>query len=269
MPVDDRSVLALMKLGLTEYEARIYDVLIRYGPKKAGELSFFSKVPRPKTYGALQELSRKGLVEAIPERPERYLAASPNEKLFPVANKLMEETQQVVDAVQSLTLTYESLKYVHREKPPEKEVLWSVYERSNVTKMLNTMIEGANSTIRVVTSANGLVRYYKSHADLFEQARSRGVRISMIAAVTQDNQKVARELKALLNLKSFEDLPAVTYVSVDSREMLVVESSPDNYDEKKGKDIGVYTDNPLLVRMLEALFDKLSGEAETRSKPKA
>jgi DNA-binding MarR family transcriptional regulator len=56
-----------MKLGLTEYEARIYSVLVKLGPKKAGEISFFSKVPRPKTYGALRELQRKGLIEVLPE----------------------------------------------------------------------------------------------------------------------------------------------------------------------------------------------------------
>src|SRR2546425_3136212 len=54
LAADEFSVQSLMKLGLTEYEARIYVVLSKMGPRNASEISFLGKVPRPKTYGAIR-----------------------------------------------------------------------------------------------------------------------------------------------------------------------------------------------------------------------
>src|SRR6266568_4963025 len=60
LAADEFSVQSLMKLGLTEYEARIYVVLTKMGPRNASEISFLGKVPRPKTYGAIRSLERQG-----------------------------------------------------------------------------------------------------------------------------------------------------------------------------------------------------------------
>jgi sugar-specific transcriptional regulator TrmB len=64
LAVEDKEVAALRRLGMTEYEARIYLALIRMGPKKASEVSYFGQVPRTKTYSTIRELERKGLDRA-------------------------------------------------------------------------------------------------------------------------------------------------------------------------------------------------------------
>ena len=69
LSVDERELSALRHLGLTEYESRIYLILVKSGPIKAGEISFFGQVPRTKTYGAIRELERKGLLRVIPGKP--------------------------------------------------------------------------------------------------------------------------------------------------------------------------------------------------------
>ena len=65
MSVEEKEVAALQRLGLTEYESKIYLVLVRKGSIKASEVSFFGQVPRTKTYGAIKELERKGLLHVI------------------------------------------------------------------------------------------------------------------------------------------------------------------------------------------------------------
>src|SRR6266496_1168298 len=71
LAADEFSVQSLMKLGLTEYEARIYVVLTKMGPRNASEISFLGKVPRPKTYGAalraLRSVERKGPRQGLQE----------------------------------------------------------------------------------------------------------------------------------------------------------------------------------------------------------
>src|SRR5260370_6991714 len=76
LAADEFSVQSLMKLGLTEYEARIYVVLTKMGPRNASEISFLGKVPRPKTYGALRRLETKRLLRIIPAQPHKYMTAS-------------------------------------------------------------------------------------------------------------------------------------------------------------------------------------------------
>ena len=257
MPTEENMAHALMKVGLTEYESRIYVALVQYGPKRAGEISFISKVPRPKTYGALRELIRKNLVEVIPEKPERYMAASPNEKLVPLVNRLMDDTQHLLDIVQSLSLTYESLKYVYRDKSPEKSTLFSVFGRKNTIQMLNTLFENARQMIRIVTSEKGLVRYYKFYSSLIEESRSRGIKIYMLTTISQENQKIARELKDLIDIKSIEEILPINYILIDSDEMFTIECFPDDYDNKTGKDVAVHTKNPVLIKMFEFFFSLL------------
>ena len=85
---EEAEIAAIRRLGLTEYEARIYLNLIRMGPIKASELSFFAQVPRTKTYGAVKLLVQKNLVRIIPGKPELYAAQSPIEGLAPLVTKL-------------------------------------------------------------------------------------------------------------------------------------------------------------------------------------
>jgi sugar-specific transcriptional regulator TrmB len=45
-------------------------VLIKMGPIKASELSFFGQVPRTKAYGVIKELERIGPLRTVPGKPE-------------------------------------------------------------------------------------------------------------------------------------------------------------------------------------------------------
>src|SRR5438874_1142478 len=134
LAADEFSVQSLMKLGLTEYEARIYVVLTKMGPRNASEISFLGKVPRPKTYGAIRGLESKGLLRIVPGKPERYMAVSPNDVLIPLVEKLNKETTECVQVVENLAMAFESSRYVYTEKPYERYDLWSVRGRDKVYK---------------------------------------------------------------------------------------------------------------------------------------
>jgi len=175
--IEQSNVNALMRLGLTEYEARIYIALVKSGLSRAGELSFISNVPRTKTYGALKELMRKGLVRAIPERPEKYLAASPNETLFPLVERLSEDLRRAEETIQNLALSYESMKYVRKVEPYEKSGFWVLKGRSEIYGKLNELFNNAERSIHVITTSNGIVRSYKSNARALEKCKSKGVEI--------------------------------------------------------------------------------------------
>src|SRR3989442_2010450 len=194
LAADEISVQSLMKLGLTEYEARIYVVMKKMGPRNASEISFLGKVPRPKTYGAIRGLESKGLLRIVPGKPERYMAVSPNDVLVPLVEKLNRETTECVSVVENLTMAFESSRYVYTEKPFERFDLSSVKGREKVYKRVQDLIGEAKVNVFFATTANGLVRIYKAHSEVLEQASERGAKARIIAPVNQTNSSVAREL---------------------------------------------------------------------------
>src|SRR3989449_5970355 len=139
LAADEFSVQSLMKLGLTEYEARIYVVLVKMGPRNASEISFLGKVPRPKTYGAIRGLESKGLLRIVTGKPERYMAVSPNDVLIPLVDKVSRETSECVQVVENLSVAFESSKYVYTEKPYERYDLWSVGDERRFTNRGRTL----------------------------------------------------------------------------------------------------------------------------------
>jgi len=257
LAIEEKELSALRHLGLNEYESRIYLVLVRKGPIKAGEASFFGEVPRTKTYGAIRELERKGLLRVIPGKPELYAPTSPSEALMPRITKLNKEVKDTEELVHALALTYESSKYVKGEVPEEANDCWKLEGREAIFDKLTQIINGASKAVIYCTSASGLIRAYKAHSEVLEGARKRGATVRFLAQISAENSGVARELGEVVDLKRSEKPFADSFVSVDSKELVVVESRPDDLRTDRGSDLAIWTTNKLLVEFHEQLFDRV------------
>ncbi len=271
LAADEFSVQSLMKLGLTEYEARIYVVLVKMGPRNASEISFLGKVPRPKTYGAIRGLESKGLLRIVTGKPERYMAVSPNDVLIPLVEKVSRETAECVQVVENLSMAFESSKYVYTEKPYERYDLWSVRGRDKVYKRVQDMIGEAKVNVFFSTTANGLVRLYKVHSETLEKAAERGAKVRVAAPVNQTNASVARELAEVIEVRN-ATVPMPRFVTADSAEIIFTEDIPDDTNVTSGQDVGTWTNDPLLVKTHEKIFDQVWGtlkSSETTAKAKA
>jgi len=257
LAVEEKEVAVLRRLGLTEYEARIYLALIRMGPKKASEVSFFGQVPRTKAYGAIRELARKGLVQIIPGKPEVYTPSSPSEFLMPLVTKLEGEVKDSESLVQELAVLYESSKYVKREIPRATSGFWEIEGRQDVFSKLNQVMAGAAKSINYYTSASGLIRAYKAHSEILEKARKQGAVVRVLSPISSENAGVARELSELVELKRLDNPLRASFVAVDTRELVVIESNPDDFRTDRGSDAAIWTTNKLLVELHEQLFERV------------
>jgi sugar-specific transcriptional regulator TrmB len=257
LSVEEPELGALHRLGLTDYEARIYLVLVRKGPVKASELSFFGQIPRAKTYGVINELERKGLVQIIPGKPEAYAAVSPGEVLMPVVNKLARELTDTSGIVQDLMLTFETNKYVKHDGPKEADGFWEIQGRRGVFNKVTQIISDASKTVNYCTSSTGLVRAYKVHCDTLEKVSKKGVAVHVLSPVDPENASVAREMSEILELKILDKPFGQNFVAVDGRELVVIETLPEDLRTDQGADKGVWTTNRLIVELHEQLFDRL------------
>jgi len=69
----------LVRLGLTQYEARAYVALIRRDGSTPAEIAKFASVPRPRIYDVIASLVAKGLASERPGRTAKFVATPPDE----------------------------------------------------------------------------------------------------------------------------------------------------------------------------------------------
>ena len=67
----------LLRLGLTEYEAKTYIAIISLNTGSISEICTRSSVPRSRTYDVLARLQERGLVERLDSTPIKYKAQDP------------------------------------------------------------------------------------------------------------------------------------------------------------------------------------------------
>src|SRR5207237_57431 len=193
LAADEFSVQSLMKLGLTEYEARIYVVLTKMGPRNASEISFLVKVPRPKTYGAIRGLE---------------------------------------------------------------------------SKRLQNLISEAKVNVCFTTTTNGLVRVYKAQSEVLEKAAQRGAKVKVVAPVNQTNASVARELAEVIEVRNVT-VPIMHFASADSAEIIFLEDIPDDTNVNAGQDVATWTNDPLLVKSHEKIFETIWSTLQPKEAMKA
>jgi sugar-specific transcriptional regulator TrmB len=86
-------VEGLLKLGLTEYEAKAYATLVGMGEATAREVHELCGVPRTRIYDILRDLGSKGFVEFVQGSPTYYRAVEPDR----VMERLRDELVSCID----------------------------------------------------------------------------------------------------------------------------------------------------------------------------
>lgn len=115
----------------------------------------------------------------------------------------------------------------------------------------------ASKSINYCTSAAGLIRAYKAHSEILEGARKRRATVRFLAQISTENSGVARELSEIVELKRLEKPFMNNFVSVDSENLVVIESRPDDLRTDRGSDLAIWTTNKLLIELHEQLFDRV------------
>jgi sugar-specific transcriptional regulator TrmB len=92
----------LQKLGFTENEAKTYVGLLSLNEATAREIHEYTHVPRPRIYGVLERMARKGYVEVREGTPTYFKGLDPEqltEKLRKEFLFSLNETLKELDSV--------------------------------------------------------------------------------------------------------------------------------------------------------------------------
>jgi HTH-type transcriptional regulator, sugar sensing transcriptional regulator len=260
----------LRDFGLNTYESKLWTALLSRGISTAGELSDIANVPRSRAYDVLESLEKKGFIVMKLGKPIKYIAVPPAEVVERVKKKLKEDADKQTSIIDQLrgSEVLDELNLLHTqgvELIEPMELSGALKGRGNLYNHLESMINGAEKTICIMTSEEGFSRKIDSFTNSLRRAKERGVTVKIaVTEMTPKSKKMINTIKDFAQVRGV-DIKARFFV-VDGKEitfMLVDDKSiHPTYDS------GVWVNTKLFAKAVEDMFNLAwEGKAEiTESK---
>lgn len=153
---------SLQALGFSEYEARAYVGLLRFGPLNGYELAKRTGLPRANVYEVLARLEERGAVlRSATPGGLRYRAVDPEELLARLRDATERRLERARQALRRVT------------PPPEDAWLWNLEGYAAVLDHARAQVEGAQRHLWIALSPPEAAALQASVA----RAEGRGVRV--------------------------------------------------------------------------------------------
>jgi len=258
MIVKEEFLSRLRKIfDLNLYEVKVWTALLSRGTSTAGELSNISDVPRSRTYDILESLEKKGFIIMKLGKPIKFVALKPEEVVERVKKNLVRDAQDKSKRLEKLKgddvleelsgLFTQGVKFVE-----PTDLSGSMRGRQNVYNHLDMLVRDAEKTITIVTTSDGLNRKMEALMPSLEKARKRGAIIRIAAPINKNNEKIAKELSKVAEVRNMEDIKT-RFTIIDGNQVMFMllddEKFHPNYD------IGVWINTEFFARALEQLFE--------------
>lgn len=185
---------SLLRYGLTNYEARVFDAVVTQGRSAATELSLASGVPRSRIYDILSSLARKGWVSISDTAPIVYTAKSMDEiqhKLDVFEKGFRHARGKVMEQLRA-NLTDE-------QKPDALSAIGLTIDTRETLGELYPVIGAATDRIWLNNPDDILI---DAIFDVLLAARKRGVRVRLLSAKGKLTDENVRRLRSEFELKT-------------------------------------------------------------------
>jgi sugar-specific transcriptional regulator TrmB len=241
---------ALLRLGFSKNEVKIYLFLARHGAQKAQKIAESLGVPRTEAYKVLRELENKGIIFKILERPMRFMVV-PLEKILEedleARRQRIHKLEKKKDELMSLWQTLPKAN----EEQDVKETLQIIEGRRQISARVANILRGTHRQIRVVVSDRHLVWLFNS--TFFEEINKKGeIEARILTDLSQTSAFVMEQLEmpscdfAFLHMKG-----QPSFIVSDSGNLILL---MENSDEKFS---AMETTYKSMLTSYTALFDLL------------
>jgi len=234
---------ALKDYGLSEKEARIYIICLRFGSASVVSISRKAKLPKSTCYDLLNALSEKGLVSTIIKNGARFFEAS-NPAVF--TDALDEKKKQIESVLPSLVAIKNSVV----EKPNV-----TFYEGIDGIRTIFNDIISSGKDVRILGNFSNFKNVARHVAPRFiEQRVAKKIFCKYISEASAISRKVKKADKKELRETRITDLMnnqnAECYI-YGTKVALVVMS--------RDEPVGVIIDNQHIAGLQTMLFENLWG----------
>lgn len=243
------------------YEVRIWTALLSRGMATAGELSDIGNVPRSRSYDVLETLEKKGFVMMKLGKPIRYLAVEPEEILKRLKDGIKVSAENRVKSLEKIRGedVFRELDILYKQginKVDPYSLSGAVKGRDNVYSQIRGMLERAEKSVTIATTAEGILRKSRRFKSLLIKLSEDGVRIRI---AVPSHATVPPELKAVAKIKPIDKLNT-RFVLVDDKEVLFMVA--DDKDTHETIDTAVWVNTPFFAKAFSTMFNNTWNSAE-------
>lgn len=242
--------------GLNLYEVKIWTALLSRGVSTAGELSDIADVPRSRSYDVLESLEKKGFVVMKIGKPIKYIAVEPAEVVERVKKNIKQSADEQVDKLEDLKATdvISELSNLHQqgvELTEPHDMSGSLRGRHNLYNHMELTLRGAEKSVTIMTTSEGFQRKVEGFKPIFEQLKSRGVEIKIVAPITEDCRATVEDLNDLVEVRHHEN--RARFIVVDGQEVIFMVM--DDAEVHPTYDVGIWVNTPFFASALDSLFN--------------
>lgn len=179
---DEEATAALQRLGLSNYEARVFTALQKLGTGTAREVHEEADVPRSQVYGTAESLEDRGLIEVQHSNPITYRPVDLAEARDRLEERFEESQDQAFDYL-------ESVRDQRAAGGEEREDIWTITGSAAVTNRLQSLIPEADEALVVGVQSAAYLTDDLVDA-LVEQAES-GVNVVAMSADEEARRRLS------------------------------------------------------------------------------
>ncbi len=243
------SLSFLQKIGLTDTESQLYDLLLRLGEVPVRTIIKESKLKRPTVYKALYTLERKGLVTKRDIRKRIHFRPESPAKLQELADKKYQQLEHAKESLNAL-LPSLALNYtVSTERPVVR-----VHEGVDGLKQIyeDLLIEG-KPIYAILQAANVEPELYKWLTTKFVKKRARAkIHVKAIVAsstASREYLKKSREEYRIARLVDARQFPFQHEIDIYGDKVAII------HYKKDEPLIGMVIHHPQIALTMKAWFD--------------
>lgn len=163
--IEERAIAAMKALGFTATDAKAYVALLKGSPATGYELAARSGVPRSAIYNVLRRLGGLGLVNAVQEKPAKYLPLSPDHLTELVESRFARSLDELRSALDGLA-----------ETTPEA-VTWTIQGYSGLLEQAQGLIASSSTSVHLSLWHREAERL----AGPLQKAEARGVEVVLFS----------------------------------------------------------------------------------------
>jgi len=184
--MDSESLYLLRRIGLNQYESRVYFSLLKAGPTSASEIGSVAEIPRPRTYDVLDKLEKKGFISVQPGRPTRFKAVELDEAINFLKTKKEEELKKSLHEMEDIKgKLSEKIRTTKPEwKVKAEDYVWVIKDRKNLHSKIEGLIHSAKDSILITANDAGVKNKLESFENSLRKACKRGVKIKVVSPLT-------------------------------------------------------------------------------------
>lgn len=251
MSFSDKARKALVRVGLTASEIRVYSALLGYRESTAADLSQRAGIPYSKIYDILGTLEEKGWVSSNNSRPTKYLARSPSTGL----DTMRQSREDLFDRDQALIL-HELGPLYERSDASEKPDMLILTGIAVKHKMID-MAESCRSEVMLAIPEAGKGLVPQAMPKL-RALHDRGVKLTILATDRMESQHV-RSLSQVAAVRVKPDLFGGGIIT-DRRYVMILLGSERG---ESSEAVAIWADHVGLAKLATEYFEYLLKDSHT------